>query len=141
MCRVPLACLAQQKRELLANSQSTPPFYISIERQQYDEELKAVVYDCQVGIQENTDVVIHIVKTRFSHLAQFDKHLRKTEVDLRPLKPFPKKRWIGNTEESFLAERRRDLQEYLRSLTQISGILQKPCFRKFTTLTSSSAVE
>jgi hypothetical protein len=113
---------------------STPPFYVTIEKYQFDEELKAVVYDCQIGIQEKTDVIIHIVKTRFSQLTKLDKTLRMLEIAPKTLRPFPKKRWLGNTEERFLAERKCALQEYLTSVTQITRILQKPCFRKFAAL-------
>jgi hypothetical protein len=117
MSRIPLDSLGQQKRELLANSQTTPPIYIFIEKYHYEEGLKAVIYDCQIGIQDNTDVIIRIVKTRFS--------------DLAALRPFPPKRWFGNTDDAFLSRRRMELQEYLASLTRVSGILREHAFRKF----------
>jgi hypothetical protein len=131
MCRVPHASLTPQKKQLLADSQTTPPIYIFLEKYQYDEEVKAVVYDCQIGIQENADVVIHVIKTRFSQLAKLDKYLHLSHLNLEQAKPFPQKRWFGNTDEKFLAERCRDLQDYLSSLTRIAGLLDEESFRKF----------
>jgi hypothetical protein len=134
MFRVPLASLPLQKKKLLAGSQTTPSMYISIEQYHYDEQIDAVVYDCHIGIQENTDVVIQVIKTRFSQLAKLDKVLRLTRLNLKPVKQFPRKQWFGNTDQIFLEERRRQLQEYLSSLTHIRGLLRDESFRKFAQL-------
>jgi hypothetical protein len=108
--------------------------YISIEKYQFDAELKAIVYDCQIGIQENSDIAIRVIKTRFSQLAKLDKYLRRAHANLGDARPFPHKRWFGNTDEKFLAERHRDLQEYLASLTRLSGLLGEESFRRFAKL-------
>jgi hypothetical protein len=134
MFRVPLTRLPLQKKKLLADSQTRPSIYISIEQYHFDEQINAVVYDCHRGIQENTDVVIHVIKTRFFQLAKLDKVLRLAHPNMKSVKQFPRKQWLGNRDQIVLEEGRHQLQEYLSSLTHVRGLLREESFRKCTKL-------
>jgi hypothetical protein len=89
-----------------------------------------VIYDLQIGIQKESDVVIHFLKTRFSQLAQLHKDLHFAGIDVNQIKPFPPKSWFGNLKKDFLSERCQALQAYLSSLTRVSTLLDKKCFRQ-----------
>lgn len=57
------------------------------------------------------------------------------------LPPFPAKRLIGNTSESFLQKRSRELNAYLDGIVNLKDVLQVPQVRSFLTTTVSAKNE
>jgi hypothetical protein len=128
MKRFPVSALPLSKQKMLLTCGSSPRFYLTIERYGLSEFVAAIVYEIQVGIQEEHDVVVHTVSTRFSELHQLNTELQRTLTGSARLAPFPQKRWLGNTTKSFLQTRANGLQEFLSSLVPVRNMSQRPEF-------------
>jgi hypothetical protein len=105
--------------------------YISIENYKYDEALGATVYILQVGILQGQEVTVHSIVTRFSDMSKFNDVLRPVIEKCDFVKPFPKKKWFGNTDPAFIKTRCEDLEKYFASLTAVPGILHNEYFQNF----------
>ena len=44
---------------------------------------------------------------------------------------FPKKKWIGNLEESFLVRRKDELEKFMQNIASIEGLLKAKIFKDF----------
>jgi hypothetical protein len=108
--------------------------YIDIENYEHCSELGVVFYEVQIGVQTGSDVLIHLIKTRFSQLARLHDALCKAGIGANRLNPFPPEYWLWNLNKNFISTRRRALQEYLCSLTRVSTIVNYDCFRRFVQL-------
>jgi hypothetical protein len=130
MLRIPVASLPLPKQKMLASCTSVPRLYISIERFRFACEIQAVVYEIQIGVQQNQDVIVHTVNLRFSQMEKLHQSLSQrislTGSNLR----FPVKRWFGNTNEQFLKQRADNLQKYFSDLLQIRGMGGNHALRK-----------
>jgi hypothetical protein len=130
MFRIPVTSLPLKKRQMLAESRSRPPMYISIEDYHYDNSIGATVYTIQIGIQHGPDVSVHTINSRFAEISKFNDTLAQEKADVRT-NEFPKKKWFGNTKPEFVKQRSEDLENYLSGLTGIPGIIGKKNFRDF----------
>lgn len=131
MSLIPLASLPRKKTEQLCRAAPCNPFYISLERYEYDSTIRAVVYEIEIGIQYKHDVITRKFYTRYSSLQKLDNDIRPHYKQVSHLKDFPPKRYFWNMDPDFLKQRAVDLQEYLASLTRISGILNSNAFLRF----------
>jgi len=61
------------------------------------------------------------IEKRFSEFRNLRDELNKTRPDLRSI-PFPKKRWLFNTTESFVFSRKTKLSEFLRQLVALEEL-------------------
>jgi hypothetical protein len=99
-----------------------PRTYISIERFRFVPEVQAIVYEIQIGVQQNQDVIIHTVNLRFSQMEKLHQKLNARISRTGSHLEFPVKRWFGNTDEQFLKQRAADLQTYFSGLLQLRGM-------------------
>jgi hypothetical protein len=102
--------------------------YLYIDKYEFDPTIKAVVYSIEIGIQKSQIVHVHKVQRRYSVLKQFDSQIRPLFKDSRFLQPFPEKKFFGNRDATFLAERSSQLQKYLTNLVRVSGVVNTPAF-------------
>ena len=105
--------------------------YITIERHEYDKTARAVVYEIQIGIQHDSDITTNTIRARYSEMDMLDRKIRETLDENVELRPFPAKKWIGNTSEAFIQQRTQDLQDYMTQLLKVPGILDNEHFRQF----------
>ncbi|KAK8882496.1 hypothetical protein M9Y10_045138 [Tritrichomonas musculus] len=105
--------------------------YISIERYNVDQQIKAAVYEIEVGIQNNESVTTHTIYRRYSALKAFDTQIRSQFGDSSYLLSFPPKTLFPNTSREFLEQRCEQLQKYLASLVKIPGLTSSSAFIQF----------
>ena len=128
MLRIPISALSRQKNAQLALSATTPPMYIIIEKYSYDKDLKTHTYDIEIGTQDQHDVIIRKIKTRYSVLRKLHQSLKSSFRDT-PIQPkFPPQKYIFNNNPEFIKERASDLQKYLAQLTKIPGVTHNSNF-------------
>ena len=131
MLRIPIASLSLRKQKLLANSQLSPPLFISIEGHHYDIIVKAIIYEVQVCIQSGHDVVINSIKLRFSDFEKLDQKIHNKLIKNNNAPSFPPKKWFWNTNEEFVREREEGLKEYIEYILMVPEIYEDSAFLSF----------
>ncbi|OHT04891.1 PX domain containing protein [Tritrichomonas foetus] len=135
---IPISNLSQKKQAQLQLSNVIPPMYISIESYNYESSVKAVVYEIEVGIQNNQMVSTHVIHRRFSAMKTFDTQIRSQFGDSHYLLSFPPKTLFPNTSKAFLEQRSEQLQKYLANLVKIPGLSSSPTFTQFFEIDDSA---
>ena len=130
MTQFPISKLSKKKYDQLIKSSTNPLTYISIEGYKLDEEQGIVYYKIEVGYQKDNNVVINTVHLRYSQLEKLSKFVNKTFKNDLFVRPFPPKKWLGNTDPYFIEKRMNELQLYLEDLTKTPGITAYPEFKE-----------
>jgi len=128
---IPISSLSQKKVAQLNSAISIPPLYLSVERFEFCEDLNAVLYTIEVGIQNDDVVYKHMVQRRYSALQEFDAQIRPAFGDSKYLHEFPPKKLFGNFDPHFLEKRADKLQEYLGNLCRVAGLCESSVFKRF----------
>ena len=136
--RIKSSTLTQKKKSLLHQSATHPPMYISIDDYKMNTETNAIVYLIEIGFQFGDEIEIIKCEKRYSELYQLQQELKpifKNEIN-PPV--FPPKKYFYNKDKSFLNERKEGLQNYFRSVIQVSSILRSVVFKEFFGVTYES---
>lgn len=134
---IPVASLSQKKYAQLESAISIPPMYLSIEKYELVQDINAVVYEIEIGIQKSKNVYTHKVNRRYSALEEFDRQIRPQYSNSKYLLPFPPKKMFGNKDPSFLEQRSSQLQQYLASMIKIPGVCICQTFTHFFEIDTS----
>jgi len=129
--RLQLSSISEDKIQQLSLSQSTPPFYLSVEAFEIDQTINVTFYTIEIGFRNGEEVIMHTVTKRYSSLEKLDKAIKSSDLNTTQLSDFPKKRYFGNTDRTFIRRRVQKLQEYLSCVSKIPGILKFPYFQTF----------
>lgn len=139
MLVIPLSSLPLKKQYLLSKSPLNPPMYAIIESHHYDVELNAIFYDLQIGVQKGQDVHCSMIMLRYSELEKFQKKLITSFPDISDLiQYFPPKKWFNNTNENFILEREKGLQNFLTVIFEIPSITETDSFKSLFKLKKKS---
>lgn len=114
---------------MLSKSPLDPPMYAIIEGHHYDIEINVIFYDLQIGIQKGEDVICTMIMLRYSELEKFQKALLNSFPDIDLLQKFPPKKWFNNTNEDFIIEREKGLQNFLTVIFAIPSITETDSFK------------
>ena len=128
---IPLNSLSQRKLSQLQSSIAIPPMYISVEGFELVNDLNAILYNIEIGLQKNQTVYAKICQRRYSSLQELDNSIRSQFHDSPYLLPFPPKKIIGNKDPSFIEQRANQLQIYLENLIKIPGVCTSSLFTHF----------
>jgi hypothetical protein len=134
---IPISELTQNKSSQLNLAISIPPMYLSVEKYQMDEQIGAVFYLIEIGIQKDNNVIVHYVSKRFSELSEFDSQIRSKFSGSKYLVSFPPKTLFKNTDRKFLEKRAEQLQNYLASLVRVAELCETSVFRRFFDISES----
>jgi hypothetical protein len=102
--------------------------YLSIESSRYDPDLRATLYEIEIGVLTGTEVAVHRRFIRFSGLERLDQSMRAIGSNSKYLMPFPPKKYFGNLSERFVNQRAMELQKYLQALPKIPDLLWQMSF-------------
>ena len=128
---LPLSSLAQMKLSQLQSSIAIPPMYISIEGFELVNDLNAILYNIEIGIQKDQTVYAKVCQRRYSSLQELDASIRSQFHDSPYLISFPPKKILGNKDPSFIEQRANKLQVYLENLIKIPGVCSSSLFTHF----------
>ncbi|KAK8870661.1 Sorting nexin-29 [Tritrichomonas musculus] len=137
MIVIPLSSLPLKKQYILSKSPLNPPMYATIEGHHYHKTQNAIYYDIQIGIQKGQDVICSMVMLRYSELEQLQKTLVNSFPDIEVLEKFPPKRWFNNTNEAFILEREKGLQNFLTVIFAIPAVTETDAFKSLFKLERS----
>lgn len=137
MIVIPLSSLPLKKQYILSKSPLNPPMYATIEGHHYHKTQNAIYYDIQIGIQKGQDVICSMVMLRYSELEQLQKTLVNSFPDIEVLEKFPPKRWFNNTNEAFILEREKGLQNFLTVIFAIPAVTETDTFKSLFKLERS----
>lgn len=126
---IPLSSLPLKKQYILSKSPLNPPMYATIEGHHFVKSENAIFYDIQIGIQKNQDVICSMIMLRYSELEQLQKTLMSSFPDIEILKKFPPKKWFNNTNETFILEREKSLQNFLTIIFAIPAVTETDAFK------------
>lgn len=126
---IPLSSLPLKKQYILSKSPLNPPMFATIEGHHFNKSFNAIFYDIQIGIQKNQDVICSMIMLRYSELEQLQKILINSFPDIEILKKFPPKRWFNNTNETFILEREKGLQNFLTIIFAIPAVTETDAFK------------
>jgi hypothetical protein len=130
MARLPVGSIARSKQAILQTSACRPQLYLSVEGSRYDPDLRATLYEIELGVLSGSEVSVYRRFVRFSGLELLDRGMRKLGSNARYLMPFPPKKYFGNLSEQFVSERAMQLQAYLQALPKIPDLLWQIAFAK-----------
>jgi hypothetical protein len=104
--------------------------YVSLEGSRYDPDLRATLYEIEIGVLAGSEVAVHRRFLRFSGLEKLDKSMRTIGSNTKYLIPFPPKKFFGNCSEHFVNQRAMQLQQYLQALPRIPDLTWQISFAK-----------
>ena len=141
MSKIQISNLSPKKIEQLNSAISIPPMYLSIEKYEFCEDLNAILYHIEIGIQKNQQVYKYIVQRRYSSLQEFDSQARSIFGESKYFHLFPPKKIFGNFDPHFLEKRSDQLQEYLSNLVKVAGLCESSIFKRFFDINDSILLE
>jgi hypothetical protein len=130
MTRLPVDSIARSKLAILQSSACRPKLYLSVEGTLYDPDLRATLYEIEIGVLSESEVSVHRRFVRFSGLELLDRAIRQLGDNAKYLMPFPPKKYFGNLSERFVSERTMQLQRYFHALPKIPDLLCQMAFAK-----------
>ena len=124
---------AEIKEKQLAACPSENKITIVITGHHEDAVQKATVFDFVSTINENGTEKTATTKYRYSRLLTFNEELIKKYGNIRLLRVFPPKKFVGNKEGDFVVMRRDAIQAWATELVTDEEVCEDPDVRKFFT--------
>lgn len=119
--KIPLTSLSYEKSQMLKHCNSTPKFYLKLS--DITDRLNGITwYNCEVGIEMGTDVVVKNIKFRYSDMEALWKEIKKKWYKSVIGVEFPEKTWFWNNNEAVIAHRVECFKNIMKILMMIPNI-------------------
>ena len=128
---VDAATQAAIKEQQLSGCPSEKKIAIVITGNHIDQATKATFYTFQAFKQTGDNTLTADSSYRYSQLLSFNEELIKNYGNIRLLRVFPGKKWVGNTDADFVSQRQDQIQKWATELVLDEELCEEPLVLKF----------